>query len=325
VLKSVFRHLLTISPEEASFAVRGFEVPDARLCHRLEGILETFIAGYNLAIRTADTEELARRLHESFDDDHVGFAFEGVGLALALHDLLTPGKSTRLAGFLNGAGRDHDYIIAVGAGFAVARLPWGLRNLHRYLKTLDPLLAWCVPDGFGFHQALFHHVRYVDGAEEPPKTLGPFGARLFDSGVGRALWWVKCGHPAAIGSAIDRFPESRRSELWGGVGVAAAYAGGASATALEKLGALSGQYQADFLSGLPFAARLRQKGRNYSEITEMACRVLLGLSTDEVAAMAEAAEAAIGGQAEADAISNTFDMARRYLVNEIRTKVGAGQ
>lgn len=322
MLRSVLKHALTIRPEEASFAERGFDAPDPELRRKLETMLGSFISGYNLAVRIEDPAELAHRLHRKFDPHHVGFAFEGVGLYLAMLDLLIPGRSDRLARFLTGAGRDHDYIVAVGAGFAIARLPFGLRKMNRYLKTLDPLIAWCLPDGYGFHEGFFHHTRYIDAAEDPPEVLGPVGGRLFDSGVGRSMWWVKCAQPGAISSAIDRFPEARRAELWNGVGVAASYAGGVGVTALQKLRDLSGPYQADFLSGLPFAARLRQKAGNYSDTTELACSVLLGLSADETADMAEAAAAPSRSQVRGKGITNAYDLVRRQLVDAIRARVG---
>lgn len=321
MLGTFLKHPLTIRPEEASFVTRGFEVADAELCRKLEAMLGSFIAGYNKAVQIADQAGLVRRLHQDFDRHHVGFAFEGVGLWLALLDLLPiPGRS-RLADFLKGAGRDHDYIVAVGAGFAIGRLPWGLRSMHRYLETLDPLIAWCVPDGYGFHQGFFHHRRYIDAVECPPQVLGPLGGRLFDSGLGRAMWWVKCGQPEGIRAAIDRFPEARRAELWNGVGVAASYAGGAGAGALLHLRDLSGHFEADFLSGVPFAARLRQKAGNYSDATEMACRVLLGLGTEEVGNMAEVAADACQSQVRGVGITNAYDLVRQYLVNRIRTRV----
>ena len=71
-------------------------------------------------------------------------------------------------------------------------------------------------------------------AEAPPASLSPVGGQLFDSGLGRSLWWVKCGDPRRIASAIRRFPEARRAELWAGVGIAAAYAGGVGASELMR-------------------------------------------------------------------------------------------
>src|SRR2546430_1953456 len=114
------RRLLTIRPEEASFAARGFEVSDPALTRRLEALLESFIGGYNLALATPDEVQLSNRLNASFDSHQVGFAFEGLGLYFALLDLLVPGRSNRLDRFLRGTGAHHDYIIAVGAGFAIA-------------------------------------------------------------------------------------------------------------------------------------------------------------------------------------------------------------
>jgi enediyne biosynthesis protein E3 len=317
----LLERLLTISPKEASFASRGFEVSDLALSRKLEAMLASFIAGYNLAVRTPDPFVLSDRLHSSFDNHHVGFAFEGVGLYLAMLDLLVPGKSTRLAAFLNGAGQDHDYIISVGAGFAIARVPWGLRALNRYCATLDSLFAWCVPDGYGFHEGFFHHRRYIDSAHEPPRSLPPLARQLFDSGLGRAMWWVKCGNPVRIASAINNFPENRRAELWTGIGTACSYAGGVESTDLVRLRELSGSFQADFLSGLPFSARLRQKAGNDSPITDMACRILMGRSTDETANMAEAAARAARRQVPSHGITVAYDLVRKNLVAECRTLV----
>jgi hypothetical protein len=269
--------------------------------------------------------ELVRRLDSSFDSHHVGFAFEGVGLYLALLDLLVPGRSNRLAAFLSGTGKDHDFVIAVGAGFAFARVPWGPRVLDRYLRSIDPLVAWCVPCGYGFHQGFFHHVRYVEQAQEPPRSLSPLGKQLFDSGLGRSLWWVTCADPFRIASAIDRFPERRRAELWAGVGIASSYAGGVGAAALENLLQLSGPYRADFLSGLPFSARLRQKAGNYSDATELACRILLGQSTDETANLAEAAADAVRSQVRGEGITAAYDLVRRHLLIECRIREGVGK
>jgi hypothetical protein len=312
----ILERLLTIRPEEASFAARGFGASNPEITRKLETMIKSFIGGYNLAVRTPDQVELARCLHQKFENHQVGFAFEGVGLYLAIADLLVPGKPFRMNAFFNGAGKEHDFIVAVGAGFAFARLPWGLQVLDRYLRTLDKFVAWCVPCGYGFHEGYFHHVQYVEQAKEPPRSLSPLGRQLFDSGLGRALWWVKCANPARIAFAIERFPEIRRAELWAGIGIASSYAGGVGADELLKLCDLSGSYRADFLSGLPFSARLRQKAGNYSETTELACRVLLGQSTDQTADMAEAAADAVRSQVTGEGITNAYDLLRRHLVRE---------
>lgn len=133
--------LLGISTEEASFVKRGFPEPDPKMQPGLERVLKTFIEGYNLTLEIRDYDRLCEKLEREFDNHYVGFAFEGVGMCLCLLDLVTPGRGGRLRAFTDGPGRKHDYITTVGAGFAIIRLPWGLRKLNGYLRTLDPWVA----------------------------------------------------------------------------------------------------------------------------------------------------------------------------------------
>jgi enediyne biosynthesis protein E3 len=280
---SLKRSLLAISPKEASFERREFDCVDSMARAGLEEVLRVFISGYNLTLQIQDYELLAQRLETSFDRHHVGFAYEGAGMCCALLDLLAPRRTSRLRAFTDTAGRKHDYIATVGAGFAVARLPYGLRVLDRYFEKLDPMIGWCLLDGYGFHQGVFHHRVFVDECKNPPRALADYGKQLFDSGLGRSLWWVKGASPVLIRQSIDRFPEARRSEMWHGVGVASAYAGGVGEEVLTELLELSGNHRADFLSGIPFASRMRQRGENPSPSTDVACRLLLKMTADEAA------------------------------------------
>jgi len=321
MISALRRRLLAIPLRAASFDELGFAPCDAAVRGCLEKVLETFLQGYNLSLTISDPSELAAELRCRFDAHHVGFAFEGVGMYCTLCDLLAPWRPSRLRAFLEGPGRDHDYITAVGAGFAVARLPWGRRLWPWYSRRLDPLTAWCVPDGYGFHAGILHSRRYVAGRAEPPAVLPPFARQLFDSGLGRSLWWSQGAAPQRIRQAIDAFPAVRRPEMWCGVGVAAAYAGGTDDSALPALRELAGPHCADFLSGVPFAARMRQKGRNPSPVTDLACELLLGRSVDRagdwIAAIAESvvADESIARQAR---LRDLYLHIRRRLVEELR-------
>ncbi len=307
--------LLGISPHETSFAKLGIEACDDSVRERLEEVTRVFTAGYNLALKIDDAPRLADQLEGLFDCHHVGFAFEGAGMYYALRDLLAPWKietwtwttetrraetrraetwsaktadsesrsTGRLRRFTEQVAPQHDYIATVGAGLAIARVPWGLRTLTRTWRKLDPALGWCVVDGFGFHQGLFHHQRFIERCEAPPRALPRIAHPLFDSGIGRALWWVRGASPHRIRAAIDAFSWAHRPELWCGVGVACAYACGVDDGTLHQLVKTSGCYRADLLSGVPFAARLRQKGKNPSPETENACLLLLGMTAEEAA------------------------------------------
>lgn len=273
-------------------------------CQKLEFVLRCFIDGYNLAISSKSNEKLARKLDTDFDAHHVGFAYEGAGMALTVLDLLKLTKPSRLKSFVTEEGEKHDYIAMVGAGLAVARMRWAGGFTRSYFSSFDPLLSWCMPDGFGFHQGFFSPDKFVDHQENPPADFTPDARQLFDSGVGRSLWWTCGASPQRIAATIARFPEDRRAEMWCGIGVACAYAGGDDGTSLSALLELAGSYHADFLSGLPFAARMRQKAGNASPVTENACRKLLGQTADETADMAQRllqeAEATLGDRVGRD-------------------------
>jgi enediyne biosynthesis protein E3 len=283
MLHSLKQVVFRLSPKEASFDRRGFESADAMIRSSLEEILRVFIAGYNLTLQIRGHELLVQKLEDEFDSHHVGFAFEGAGMCCALFDLLAPCGTSRLREFTDTVACKHDYITTVGAGFAVARLPYGLRVLDRYNEKLDPMVAWCIPEGYGFHQGFFHHRSFVEECKEPAGAWAPYARQLFDSGIGRSLWWVKGGSPGRIKQAINRFPQPRRGEMWHGVGIASSYAGGVAEPGLLELLELSGVYRADFLSGIPFSARMRQKGANPSAATNLACRALLKGTVDQAA------------------------------------------
>lgn len=281
LLKRLKGRLIGLSPKEASFSRRAFPGCDSKSREHLESVIRTFIEGYNMAVREADTSRLARRLDSSFSPSFVGFAYEGVGLYFGLVDLLIPRAESRLDHFTHSAGERHDFITSVGAGFAVARVPMGLRRLESYQARLDPMTAWCLADGYGFHEGFFHWQRYVDGRRESPASLSLQNRRLFDAGVGRAMWWVYGADVPSIASAISRFDGERRQEMWAGIGTALAYAGGVTRDAASHLLTLAGSYRADLLSGIPFAAHMRAKGRNAAGWTDEVCAELLHMSVAE--------------------------------------------
>jgi hypothetical protein len=248
-------------------------------------VVHTFIEGYNLALGEEDMVQLADRLDTAFSPAFVGFAYEGAGLYFAMADLLLPGSGSRLNTFTHSAARPNDFIVTVGAGFAIARVPFGMRRLESYQRRLDPMIGWCAADGYGFHQGFFHWKRFIEGRQAAPPSLSLQNRRLFDAGAGRAMWWVYGADPESIAHAISRFDEDRRPEMWAGIGTALAYAGAGPATPGSHLCDLAGPYHLDLLSGIPFAAHMRHKGGNPARFTEEVCAELLDLSVAETSAL----------------------------------------
>jgi hypothetical protein len=291
--------LLGISPAETSMARRGFHLGDDAVRRRLEHIGATFVHGYNAAISAGGPSGLPGPL-AAVEYEFRGFAFEGAAMGLTILDALTPWHRWRLNEFLAGQGAPHIYLAYVGAGWAVARLGLGI---NRFLARLDPVLCWLVIDGYGFHEGYFHSQRCL-GELEIPRSIKGYARNAFDQGLGRSLWFVTCAEPDRVAAMIARFPEARRGDLWGGVGLAAAYAGGARPEALEWLLALSGSHRLALAQGAAFGAKARDLAGNRAECTELACRVFC----DEPAGVAaKITDAALAAVRNANSIHSSID------------------
>lgn len=280
-------------PESAtSPEVRGFAVDSPEQADHLTRVGRTFLTGYHAALATPDRsgpEALAERLLVAVEPGWRGFAFEGAGMALALLDYLSlapaPGRGTRLERFLAGPAFGHRYLVHVGAGWTLARVP---RRLGTFLERFDRRYRWLVVDGYGFHHGYFGWRRSVRRAAVPRRLRG-YARRAFDQGLGRSLWFVCGASPERIATAIAGFEPARQGDLWSGVGLACAYAGGVAAAAVERLAELAGTAAPELAQGAAFAARARLAADDPTPQAELACRVLCGASAPEAAAVTERA------------------------------------
>jgi enediyne biosynthesis protein E3 len=278
------RRIFGISSEEASFSRRGFRGSDKAAREYLEGIGRGFLQGYHAALDEDRPDRLGSML-DGIESELRGFAFEGAGMGLYLLDLLTPWKRDRLQRFLAGPGAMHVYMVHVGAGWALAQLA---RKVDRALVRFDPLLGWLAVDGYGFHQGYFHWPVAVDCQRVPAKLSG-YAPRVFDQGLGRSLWFVEGADVDRIAEKIVRFPRSRHADLWSGVGLACAYAGGVSTDAIESLITIACAYQPQVAQGVTFAAKSRELAGNLTPHTELASRLICGMPAEEAARLTDLA------------------------------------
>jgi hypothetical protein len=304
----VFKRWLRIAPEEASFARRRFRFPRDSVRDRLERVGATFLAGYHAALQNdaGDTQELAARL-SAVELEFRGFAYEGAAMALDLLDQITPWKQwtqRRLPAFMEGPGRPHIYMVHVGMGWSLARLPL---RLEQRLARLDPLLRWLALDGYGFHEGYFHWSRYAAGSFRPRRLRG-YQLRAFDQGLGRSMWFVGGADVNWIAGAITDFPASRHADLWSGIGLACAYAGGADGEEISSLRRTAGTYYPHLSQGVVFAAGARSRAANPAEHTALACQLLCDLSLEDAAAISEETRT----QARADA-DPAYEVWRRMI------------
>jgi enediyne biosynthesis protein E3 len=284
------RVLFGISPEEASFARRGFERTAPEKRDHLEQIGRTFISGYLTALDERDVEALADRLNQT-PAEFRGFAFEGAAMGLALTDHLWP-RAQRFRQFLEAPAAAHRYMLHVGYGWAVARLPWLRRNIERVRRNRDRYLGWLILDGYGFHEGYFHWRSAVMEMRRP-RTLSGYAARVFDQGLGRSLWFFNGADAGPVNACIAQFPVDRRADLWSGIGLAATYAGGIGEDELRHLFDIAGEYRGHLAQGATFAAKARQLAGIATPHTDAACRILCGMPFSEAASVTDAALAAI--------------------------------
>ena len=282
------RRFLGLSPTEATFAKRGFLVGEEKARLRLEHIGITFLSGYHAALEETELVSLTHRL-DTVDNELRGFAFEGAAMGLALLDCFTPWRNDRWRSFTDQLAKPHVYMMHVGLGWALARLRRSVTSpVTPQWAKLDPLLGWLVVDGYGFHEGYFNWRRYVE-QRTLPERLNGYARRVFDHGLGRSIWFVKGADVASVASSIGTFPSERHADLWSGVGLACAYAGGCGRAAIESLRAAAGKHLPALAQGVAFAAKTRVCAANLTPHTEMVCDVVCGQPAEEVAAITDAA------------------------------------
>ncbi len=301
--------LFGISRRETLFATRGFPDCPALARKHLERIGAAFVDGYNAALDRGLNDGLISTLDDTGTELR-GFAYEGAAMAFALLDTLTPWQRNRVGQFLLEADH-HVYMIHVGIGFALARLK---RPIEAAMARMHPLYRWLVVDGYGFHQGFFHHAEAFDQQRVPARISG-YARRVFDQGLGRSLWFVAGAQSVRIIQHIENFPADRRADLWSGVGLACAYAGGTSRAGLERLCNAAGENLAHFAQGAAFAAKARVRADMIMPHTDSTCRAACNLSARDAAELTDMAKE---GLPEVDADSSAAEPAYETWRGRVR-------
>ncbi|MFE0023809.1 DUF1702 family protein [Amycolatopsis sp. NPDC059021] len=286
IFRAVRRKVLTPSTAQTRFDIRGFHEKDAVSRYLLEAVGHAFLEGYGIAVGSRSMRDTIAQL-ASIPDQFRGFAYEGAGMGLAILDSLRMRGSCRIAQLLQTEpGAEQRYLVYVGIGWAMARLP---RFCWPRAKRMDPLLRWLVLDGYGFHQGYFHTRKYVHEQHQnlslswPDKACGRYANRVVDQGIGRAIWFVGGTDPDEVAAIIEKFPEMRRSDLYSGAGLAATYAGGVTREELVRFRGHAGAHLPALAQGSAFAAEARVSGGFVAPYTEHATSVFCGTTPENAA------------------------------------------
>jgi enediyne biosynthesis protein E3 len=271
--------LMGVSHKKAT----AFSAGDTRAWQRLETCVLAAIDGYHATLEDSRLAKLVPRL-ETVDLELRGFAYEGAALGLTGLDCLLPWRN-RLQAFLDGPGSAHIYMVHIGMGEALAMLR---QRPEPFLARLDPVLRWLVMDGYGFHKGFFSRRRYIE-QQAVPSHLSAYARRIFDQGLGRSIWFLVGANIERVAARIAVFPPARQADLWAGIGVACAYAGGAERADIERLRQVAGIYRPQLSLGTAVVAKGRQRAGNPAAHSDLACRILCGMSSDQAAQITDVA------------------------------------
>lgn len=274
-LRLGLRRPFLLRESEAMFEVRGFSATSPGLQRHLERIGTIFIRGYNAALLADDLADPIGVV-EHADPALAGFAAEGAATGAAIADAFSF-RAHRLESWLRWAGPRFSYLTHVGAGWAFARAPWRRRAI---VRLLDPVHCWLAYDGLGFAEAFFDSQRALRGAQG--RNAG-YAMRAYDQGVGRALWFIFGGDAERAARWISAMPEKRRPDLWSGLGLALAYAGGAAPEAIERLEREAAPTNLPFLAqGAAFAAEAHARAGQIPQHCAEAVRIVARRDVAEV-------------------------------------------
>ena len=148
-----------------------------------------------------------------------------------------------------------------------------------------------------------------------------YALRAFDQGLGRSLWFVRGAEVERVIEMVGTFECERQSDLWSGVGLACAYAGGADDASVEALRAGAGPFAPQLAQGAAFAAKARERAGNTSANTEKACRILCAMTAGAAAEITDAA--LIGLPPDGDVPA--YEVWRRRIADAFGAQSGASE
>lgn len=244
----------------------------------------------------------------------MGVLCEGTAMGLAMLDLSTGWKKNeRWRNFAEGDGERHIYEVYVGLGLAYAQMG---QSPESKLMELEGFFKWLVMDGFGFHEGLFNTDRVIARKQASSKQFkNKYSSRAFDQGLGRSLWFIHNASASAIADSINEFAPARQKDLWSGIGIAAAHAGGMTREELSSLRELAGNGRAHLALGAAIAAKIREHAGTQTSHTDMACHVLCNLSAVKAADLTDKSQEDLPVD---DAAQPSYEVWRQHIIQEFQ-------
>jgi len=213
---------------------------------------------------------------ETTDVSFRSIAYEGASMARGLLDISKGNSLDHWSAYAMRTS-DHEVQVYIGLGWALAQRQ---APIFQFVQDLSPLIQARVLDGYGYYDGTFRNRTSVRDKIIPEEIKGN-DIHAYDQGVGRCLWYMSKGNLTQLLKLVEGFSDSRKPDLWRGVGIAAAYVGGMDETMLTALLNLASPYQIQLASGAVLLASVREQAGTSNPETDLTCRTWCHMSADE--------------------------------------------
>lgn len=293
--------LLGIQSKDHVFHRAGPAAPASPTTVEFERVFRHVKDSIDMAVRSKNNDEVIATISE-MPEQYRPFAFEGAATGVAIIDSITP-FSQRAHDLITGSAARYNLTMYAGAGLAMGRIP-KRRWAKIFPKHRDS--RWAALDGYGFHNAFFRTDEWIGSHctdNNLPSWMGNPSPlhRVIDQGVGRALWFLSGGAIDRVAETIQSFDPARQGDLWDGIGLAAAFAGGVDAESLAEMLGQVPEFRTRLAAGSCVAAKIRQQTGSITPHTHWAVVACTGLSVSQAAALYDQvlADASLDGTAAA--------------------------
>jgi hypothetical protein len=241
-----------------------------------------------------DAAILSQKLDQA-ENEFRSVAYEAASMTIALHDFENGDELHGWKEFKNIAGKKHAAQVHAGLGWAIAQKKISPFTI---LESLDPIMQFRVADGCGYYDGMFRQRAALSGREIAPGFSGKF-IHGYDQGIGRALYYHCKGAAEKLPAMAGVFPDSRRADLWRGIGIACVYVGGCDEKMLGNIYSLSSPYGSQLAISAALVARARHDAGAATSFAGTACICWCGCPQDEAVAVTVKMEAEAGGNGNA--------------------------
>lgn len=265
----------------AARAKRGIEV-DPTAKQRFVKVRRAVMGIDELVTAGEPPQAILAKLN-NMNPELLGFALEGVGMALTKQELSLASAQNLVETFAEGTSIPYQIMIFLGVGALLAREQLPLEPyITSYLESFNPLRVWSIIDGYGFQHGMLHWQEYLEGQKQL-EYLSGYNSRIFDQGLGRSIWLIDAGDVTRIPQTIGTFAKNRQPDLWCGIGYVCASIGGVDRKTLEFLGTSAGYYLPALAQGAACAAKFRQLLGTSASHVELASLVLSEMTSQAAA------------------------------------------